>query len=666
MLVGTDDDDEIFGLAGDDVLWGNLGADLLDGGVGADEMSGGAGNDSYRVDNAGDVVVEASDQGTDTVRSSVSFSLSGQYIENLTLTGSGNINGTGNSLNNVIRGNTGRNVLIGGGGADEMAGGAGDDTYLVDNEGDVVVEASGQGTDLVQSSVSFSLSGQYIENLTLTGSGNINGTGNSLGNLLVGNAGNNVLIGGGGDDRLVGGVGADEMAGGSGNDFYRVDNAGDVVIETSGQGTDSVLSWVSYSLAGQHIENLTLMPGDVNATGNSLKNVLEGNEGSNVLKGGGGDDQLDGGVGADEMAGGAGDDTYRVDNAGDVVLEGNGQGIDLVWSSVSFSLSGQHIENLTLTGSGYINGTGNSLNNVIQGNAASNVLKGGGGDDQLDGGVGADEMAGGAGNDSYRVDNVGDVVVEASGQGTDTVLSSVSFSLNGQDIENLTLTGSGNINGTGNSLNNAIRGNFGNNVLIGGVGADEMSGGAGNDTYLVDNAGDVVVEASGQGTDLVQSSVSFSLSGQYIENLTLTGSGNINGTGNSLANTLIGSSGKNTFNGGGGSDQIKGNAGDDTFTFSAALGASNIDTITDFSIADDTIQLKHSTFASLVGTGMLSPDQFVANASGTAQDSNDHIIYDTGTGKLFYDSNGDATGGATQFALLDAGLALSNTDFFII
>ncbi|MBC7281297.1 hypothetical protein [Hoeflea sp.] len=558
------------GNAGNNLLTGGAGDDTLDGGAGVDRLVGGAGNDTYVVDNVGDVVVEIVNEGIDTVQSSISYALfqQGQHIEQLTLTGTANLNGTGNALDNTLTGNGGNNVLNGGAGADIMRGGAGNDTYVVDNEADVIVEIAHEGIDTVLSSVSYALfqQGQHIENLTLTGTDNLSATGNTLANILTGNAGNNLLNGGAGDDTLDGGAGADRLIGGAGNDTYVVDNFRDVIVEAADEGIDTVLSSVSYALfqQGQHIENLTLTGTDnSNAVGNTLDNNLTGNSGVNTLTGGAGNDTLDGGAGADTMIGGVGDDTYVVDNSGDTVIEAADEGTDTVISSVSYALfqQGQHIENLTLAGSANINAAGNALANILTGNTGNNLLDGGAGDDTLDGGAGADSMTGGAGNDTYVVDNGGDVVVESANEGIDTVQSSVSYALfqQGQHIENLTLAGTANLNGTGNTLANTITGNAGNNVLNGGAGADRLIGGAGNDTYHVDNAGDVIVENANEGTDTVISSVSYALylQSQHIENLTLTGASNINAVGNALDNIITGNSGNNLLNGGAGADTFR-------------------------------------------------------------------------------------------------------------
>jgi Ca2+-binding RTX toxin-like protein len=198
---------------------------------------------------------------------------------------------------------------------------------------------------------------------------------------------------------------------------------------------------------------------------------LVGNSANNVLNGG---------TGVDTMVGGAGDDTYVVDNTGDVITENANEGVDLVQSSVTYTL-GANVENLTLTGTVAINGTGNTLDNVLTGNSGVNVLTGGAGNDTLDGGAGADRMLGGIGNDTYVVDNTGDVVTENANEGVDLVRSSVTYTL-AANVENLTLTGATAINGTGNTLNNALVGNSANNILTGGAGNDTLNGGAGSDT----------------------------------------------------------------------------------------------------------------------------------------------------------------------------------------
>jgi len=549
--TGNDLANVLTGNSGANVLVGGDGNDTLNGGAGADAMGGGLGNDTYVVDNVGDVVVENEAEGTDSVQSSVTFTLASN-VENLTLTGAGSIDATGNALNNALVGNTGNNVLNGGAGADNMNGGAGNDTYIVDNIGDVVADSAATGTDVVQSSVSFTLTGK-VENLFLTGTSEINATGNELNNIILGNSAANTINGG---------AGADQMTGGGGNDIYVVDNAGDVVTEGTNAGTDLVQSSITYTL-GANVDNLTLTgTGEINGTGNDLANVLTGNTAANILVGGGGNDTLNGGAGADTMTGGLGNDTYVVDNVGDSVTEAFGEGTDLVQSVITYTL-GTDLDNLTLTGGQAINGTGNSLDNVLTGNTGNNILTAGDGNDTLDGGLGSDTLVGGAGNDTYVVNVADDVVTEDADAGTDVVNSSVTYTL-GANIENLTLTGSANVNATGNTLNNTVRGNGGNNVLNGGTGTDTLIGGLGDDTYLVDGTDDVLTEAASAGTDTVQTGITYTLATNF-ENLTLTGSANVNGTGNSVANVLTGNSGANVLNGGLGADTMLGGAGNDTY-----------------------------------------------------------------------------------------------------
>jgi Ca2+-binding RTX toxin-like protein len=205
--------------------------------------------------------------------SAVTYTLTAN-VENLTLTGAGAINGTGNTLNNTLIGNGAANTLNGGAGADTMTGGMGNDTYVVDNAGDVVVENAGGGTDTVSTSISYTLSSD-VENLTLTGAGAISGTGNALANSITGNAANNNLNGEAGNDTLNGGAGADIMQGGTGNDTYTVDNAGDVIVELAGEGVDLVNCSVTYTLSAE-VETLTLAStgGAISGTGNALDNVI--------------------------------------------------------------------------------------------------------------------------------------------------------------------------------------------------------------------------------------------------------------------------------------------------------------------------------------------------------------------------------------------------------
>lgn len=637
--------------------------------------------------------------------------------------------------NDFLDGGLGNDTLDGGTGDDHMHGGDGSDVYIVDSTGDLVHEFTAGavgGTDRVQSSVSFTL-GANLENLTLTGAGVINGTGNGLANTLIGNAsantlrgmaGNDTMFGGAGNDRLDGGTGNDHMHGEDGSDVYIVDSLNDVVHEfVAGAvgGTDRVESSVNFVL-GANLENLTLTgAAAINGTGNELANSINGNSANNVL---------DGRAGNDHMHGFGGNDSYYVDSSADLVHESANQGTDTVFSrAASFTLSSD-VENLDLLdlsimlqpGGGIlvspagINGTGNGMANVITGSAAANQLNGMGGNDNmhgeggndtLNGGTGDDHMGGGAGNDVYIVDSVNDFVHEENGVGggIDRIESSVSLTLTDIDVENLTLTGRGNINGTGNAAANVINGNAANNVLNGLAGADTMSGGGGNDVYIVDNAADQAIESAGAGTDTVRASVTEVLTDVDVENLVLTGAGAINGTGNASANHIDGNSaanvlmglggndllhagaGNDTVEGGTGADEIHGSTGIDTlravdnvtaddgaedrFVFnSTPNAATNFDLIDVASFiaaggegVDDQIQLENSIFAALqsaAGTnlGTLGANYYREGAFLTGNGAADPIgIYNnTFNGQLFYNPTFGVAGDSVLFAVIGGGV----------
>ncbi len=560
-LTGFSTSDRMYGYAGNDVLYGREGNDTLDGGTGADTLIGEAGNETFIVDNTGDVITENTNEGTDSVQSSVTYALAAN-VENLILTETTAINGTGNILNNYLIGNSAINTLTGGAGNDTLDGGAGKDTLIGGTGNDTYVFARGYGQDTINdydatsgnvdtiflgngiatTDVTVSRSGDNLvlaitgttdtlnvqnwflanylveqiqfangaiwdqtiiqSKLTVIGtSGNDNLTGTSGADLLSGLAGNDTLTGLAGNDTLDGGTGADKLIGGAGNDIYIIDNTGDVITENANEGTDSVQSSVTYALAA-NVENLTLTGTTaINATGNTLDNYLTGNSAINTLTGGAGNDTLDGKGGADKLIGGAGNDTYIVDNTGDVITEALSAGTDSVQSSVTYTIAA-NVENLILLNTTAINGTGNTLANYLTGNSAINTLTGLAGDDTLDGKGGADKLTGGAGNDTYIVDNTGDVITENASEGTDTVKSSVTYTL-ATNVENLTLLNTSAINGTGNTSANALTGNSAINTLTGLAGNDTIDGGAGNDSLVGGTGNDAYLFRRTDGQDTI-------------------------------------------------------------------------------------------------------------------------------------------------------------------
>ena len=439
-------------------------------------------------------------------------------------------------------------------------------------------------------------------------------------------------------------------------------------------------------------------------TGGAGNDLILAGSGNDTLDGGAGNDSLIGGTGADMMTGGTGDDTFTVDSYGDAVTELAGEGTDTILTNLSaYSIFGRvNVENLTGTSAAGHTLTGNNGANMLTGAAGHDMLIGGGGDDTLtgnagndtlNGGSGADQMDGGAGDDTYIVDSYADGVVEAAGNGTDTIQTSLSaYSIFGRvNVENListsgvaqTLTGNsgdnvitGGIGATtvfasngndtvfGGAGNDSLDGGQGNDRLDGGTGSDTMIGGLGNDTFVVDSYADVVTEGVGQGTDTIETGLtSFSIfSRATIENLTGTRAGGQTLTGNSGANVLTGAAGSDTLLGGSGADTLIGNAGNDrldggadndmliggagndtllggsgadTFVFNLAVGLGGIDAILDFVDGTDLIGLSSAVFAAPVM---------------------DFIVYDAAAGVLSYDADGAAGAGtAVAFAQFAAG-----------
>lgn len=551
------------GQAGSDSLFGTDQADILDGGDGNDRLVGGLGNDVYVVTQA-DRITETAAGGIDTVIARFNYVLTAQFVENIEIKGSNAVNVTGNRLGNRIIGNTRDNQINGGRGNDTMIGGGGDDTYFVDSGSDAVIERAGEGTDTVVTSTSYVLD-THVENLVATGTAEIQ---------LIGNSGDNVIIGNNSANSISSLGGADILEGRGGDDGYLIESEGCEIIEQSGLagGYDTVDSSVSY-VADEGIEEIILIgTGWINATGNDDANALSGNAGNNVL---------DGGVGGDSMYGRAGSDTYIVDSEFDIVADEEGDAsTDRVRASVSFSL-GTGLEDLILTGTGNINGTGNSLANTIRGNAGINILSGGlnagtevdrlygyAGDDVLISLSGFAELFGGTGNDTYQVSSGDDEIVELAGQGTDVVrvAAGVDFDL-APNLENVVMESIGaddpanRVNG--NASNNQITGNSGANVINGGGGNDTMTGLGGNDDYFVDSSADVVVEALDGGRDTIFASATYTIAAN-VEILQLIGAAAINGTGNTSANRINGNSGNNKLSGLDGADILSGGNGNDT------------------------------------------------------------------------------------------------------
>lgn len=471
---------------GNQELVGNNWDNHLDGGAGADVMRGRGGNDVYIVDNAGDQVIEAANEGSDRVESWVSYTLTAN-VEDLTLLGSGSLNGTGNALNNTIRGNDGNNRLDGGGGVNNLYGGYGNDTFVQRSSNDRIFEYSGQGSDTIERHFETNLVlADHVENLVLA-TGVQTGNGNGLNNLVTGNAGANTLQGLGGDDELRGLDGNDTLFGGAGADLL-----------IGGAGND----------------------------------YMDGGEGIDRLEGGTGDDTLVGGAGNDVLIGGAGDDKYMVSSGtGSDVVDNTGGGFDGVFFTngvtrqrLSFGRNGDDllifVDAATVPAVRVINHFlgGDSAIDYVQPDGGSylttaqiNALVSGGGTGQYDqtitGTANGEQLVGTSGKDLIRGLAGNDQLFGMGGNDT----------LEGGDGDDYLAGGSGNGTGSGNDR---LEGGAGADTLVGEDGVNALIGGAGNDSYVY-GGGQDTIDNTGGGYDGV-----FFASGVSASNLTFARSGN--------------------------------------------------------------------------------------------------------------------------------------------
>lgn len=497
--------------------------------------------------------------------------------------------------------------------------------------------------------------------------------------ILNGTIGDDTITGTNGADIFKGIRGIDSFIGLGGDDQYYANSADDRVTELAGDGNDRIFSKGDYTLrSGVHVETLSTQYNQgtqaIALTGNELDNILIGNAGNNMLDGRGG---------VDTLHGLDGDDRYFVDDARDRVVEHAGNGYDRIFASVSYALrADSHVEVLSTTdnfGTDAINLTGNRIDNVLIGNNGNN---------RLDGRQGADEMSGLGGDDYYYVDHADDLVIETVGGGNDRVFTSVDYTLRtGMEVETLSTTnnfGTAAINLTGNDFANTLIGNAGDNILKGRGGGDTLIGFLGDDWYYVMDASDTVVENAGQGMDRIFSRGDYTLGAKVSVEVLSTdynhGTTAINLTGNELANQLIGNAGNNVLRGERGDDSLHGLAGDDvlhgglgndrlsggqgadSFVFDTALNRlTNVDTIVDFNVNDDTILLDRTIFKAIGAAGTLDASAF--HTGTAAQDASDRIIYNAATGDIFYDADGNGAASAVLFAKVSPGLALTHLDF---
>jgi Ca2+-binding RTX toxin-like protein len=721
-LHGDAGDDVLYGDAGDDELDGGAGCDALEGGLGNDTLRGGSELDTLRGGQGNDAIDGGSGVDWayfDDLYSAVTVDLvrgtavSGSETD--TLAAIENAVGTqfadtfiGSGVNNVFDGNGGDDTMVASLGNDIFRGLDGVDTVDYSGLTDISGQPAAVTVDLAAKSATATLThaGMSFQKTDYVDADN-----------AIGGVRNDMLIGSNSNNRLDGGAGADSMSGGMGNDTYVVDDGQDQVIENPTSmlsfafldyGIDTIETALSvYSLANvANVENLT----GTAATGQQLA----GNADNNVITGGDGDDTLTGGAGNDALLGGSGLDRAvfsgrRVDysltqDGAEFFIrdlrDGSPDGSDRLFEVERLVFADETVT--VAEGPSAFTASADTVTLSADGGAV-NALEG---NDVLKYTGGMVTIDGGAGSDTLDFSDFGSAVwVDLTYNGTEARTMD-RISLTGgtwhgiadiAGIENLAgsagaddLRGTNGANriqgGVGNDLlagrggndvlsgddgNDRLSGGGGNDVLRGGGGVDKLYGEAGNDTLKGDAGNDQISAAAGHdklygdaGNDkLLASTGNDSLYGGSGVDLLYGGTGNDRLNGGAGNDKLYGEAGNDYLFGGLGKDTIYAGSGRDSIVFDTELGSGNIDTLVGFSVAHDTIRLENSVFETL-HTGTLAAGNFHVGRS--AHDANDRIVYNASTGALIYDANGNEAGGATQFATLSKGLALTHNDFLVI
>ncbi len=632
-----DGNDTLYGGRGNDTILGGQGNDILDGGAGDDTLSGQDGIDIFRGGSGVDTVDYSKESPFQLLVNLATNTASGGTASGDTFYSIENLIGSDDRIDRFI-GTDAANHFWGQGGGDYFNGGGGNDILDGGNDGDII----------------------------------------------YGEAGNDTIIGGAGQDYLDGGSGIDTVVYSGSSDGVTIDLANGTATGGDGDGPVQIVG------RGTTIKH-DILAGFENAIGSSHDDHLIGNAKANELSGGAGDDILTGGRGADRLNGGAGSDTADYSDATGglkLSLAGRGSGGDRYIS----------IENLA----------GSGFNDRLSGNNAANVLTGQGGNDKIDGGGGDDTLLG---DFAYQGDapprpgiGTGYATLGPDAQNNSIATAfdiSNNFSLTSDpDIFDSTTALHTTVNATGNGQGGFYSIDLAAGTVIS-IDIDHIADPDVHDSWvrLLDSDGNIVAQNDDGGGDpgstsnrdsstvfvVQETGTYYILEGAWSPDAPGDGWSEAVPEGSTYelnvsvefppepvqpgvagADIIDGGRGSDLLDGGLGADTLTGGTGEDSFRFSTELGSGNVDRITDFKVADDTILLDNLIFEALGGDGALALGAFYKSAAGVAHDADDRIIYDTDSGALSYDEDGGGSIAAIQFAQLGKNLQLSASDFIII